>query len=46
VLGTPSAAPPAWLTKAYPDTLRVNENGMPEENGGRVQFSFTRPRYR
>jgi beta-galactosidase len=46
VLGTPSAAPPAWLTKAYPDTLRINENGIPEEHGGRVQFSFTSPRYR
>jgi beta-galactosidase len=46
VLGTPSAAPPAWLTKAYPDTLRVNENGSVDEHGGRQQFSFTSPRYR
>ena len=46
VLGTPTAAPPAWLTKAYPDTLRVNEDGRPDEHGGREQFSFTSPRYR
>src|SRR5271154_2683858 len=27
VLGTPTAAPPAWLTTKYPETLRVDENG-------------------
>jgi beta-galactosidase len=27
VLGTPTAAPPAWLTSRYPETLRVDENG-------------------
>src|SRR3546814_5075128 len=31
VLGTPSAAPPAWLTQKYPDTLRVDENGRRSE---------------
>lgn len=46
VLGTPTAAPPAWLTKAYPDTLRMGEDGRPDEHGGREQFSFTSPRYR
>ncbi len=46
VLGTPSAAPPAWLTSKYPDTLRVDEDGRADEHGGRQQFSFTSPRYR
>jgi beta-galactosidase len=46
VLGTPTAAPPAWLTTKYPDTLRVDENGVRAEHGNRQQFSFTSPRYR
>jgi beta-galactosidase len=46
VVGTPSAAPPAWLTSKYPDVVRVNEDGRSEEHGGRQQFSFTSPRYR
>jgi len=46
VLGTPSAAPPAWLTARYPDVLRVNEDGRREEHGERQQFSFSSPRYR
>ena len=29
VVGTPGAAPPAWLTQKYPETLRVDENGKP-----------------
>jgi len=46
VLGTPSAAPPAWLTTKYPDVLRVAEDGRRDEHGGRQQFSFTSSRYR
>ena len=46
VLGTPTAAPPAWLTTKYPDTLRVDEDGKRAEHGNRQQFSFTSPRYR
>ena len=46
VLGTPSAAPPAWLTSKYPDVLRVDEEGHADEHGNRQQFSFTSPRYR
>jgi beta-galactosidase len=46
VLGTPTAAPPAWLTTKYPDVLRVDENGRQEEHGQRQQFSFSSPRYR
>ncbi|WNJ32430.1 beta-galactosidase [Xanthomonas translucens pv. undulosa] len=46
VLGTPTAAPPAWLTRAYPDTLRVGQDGVRDEHGNRQQFSFASARYR
>lgn len=46
VLGTPTAAPPAWLTKKYPDTLRIEADGRRAEHGNRQQFSFTSSRYR
>jgi beta-galactosidase len=46
VLGTPTAAPPAWLTTKYPETLRVDENGKRDEHGNREQFSFVNTKYR
>jgi beta-galactosidase len=46
VIGTPTAAPPAWLTQKYPDTLRVDRDGRPAVHGNRQHFSFTSPRYR
>lgn len=46
VIGTPTDAPPAWLTSKYPDTLRVDENGRRAEHGGRRQFNYASPRYR
>ncbi len=46
VLGTPTAAPPAWLTQKYPDTLRIEEDGRRAVHGNRQHFSFTSPRYR
>jgi len=46
VLGTPTDAPPAWLTEKYPDTLRVDESGRPAQHGSRRHFSYTSPRYR
>lgn len=46
LLGTPSAAPPAWLTQKYPDTLRVSNAGVRDEHGNRQQFSFISARYR
>ena len=45
VLGTPTAAPPAWLTSKYPGTLRVDEDGRRAEHGNRQHFSFTSPQY-
>ncbi len=46
VLGTPSAAPPAWMTQRYPDTLLVEPDGRRATHGMRAHFSFTSPRYR
>ncbi|MGC1619764.1 MAG: beta-galactosidase [Candidatus Acidiferrum sp.] len=46
VLGTPAAAPPAWLTQKYPETLRMNEDGRRAEHGNRQQFNFADPKYR
>ena len=46
VLGTPTAAPPAWLTGKYPQVLRVNADGSVEQHGNRQQFSFASPKYR
>jgi beta-galactosidase len=35
ILGTPSAAPPPWLTSKYPEVLMVNDQGMTVSPGGR-----------
>ena len=35
ILGTPSAAPPPWLTAKYPDIVEVNEKGERLHPGGR-----------
>src|SRR5688572_8063538 len=45
VIGTPSAAPPAWLTSAHPETLRVHEDGRRAEHGGRCHFRPLSPTY-
>jgi beta-galactosidase len=46
VIGTPTAAPPAWLTYGHPETFRVDADGRPAQHGNRTHFSFTSPRYR
>lgn len=46
VVGTPTAAPPIWLTEAHADVLRVNEDGSVEGHGERRQFSFASATYR
>ena len=38
VLGTPSAAPPAWLVQEYPDLLAVDENGRRVQFGNRCHY--------
>ena len=46
VLGTPSAAPPAWLTSRYPETLRTLPSGRKDEHGNRQQFDWSSGKYR
>ncbi len=46
VIGTPSAAPPAWLTQTYPETLRTGEDGRKDQHGNRQQFNWANPKYR
>src|ERR1017187_10502185 len=46
VIGTPSAAPPAWLTQKDPETLRTMEDGRKDQHGNRQQFNFANPKYR
>jgi len=46
VLATPSAAQPAWMSEAYPEILRVNQNGVRNGHGGRVNYCPNSPDYR
>ena len=46
VLGTPTDAPPAWLTQKYPETLRDGANGRRDTIGMRRQFNYANPLYR
>ena len=46
VMCTPGPTPPAWLTQAYPQTLRIKEDGRRDEHGNREQFNFTDRKYR
>ena len=45
-MGTPTAAPPAWLTAAYPETLAVNEHGQVAQHGKRCHFDVTSETYK
>ena len=45
VIGTPTDAPPAWLTAKYPDTLGMNADGQWRRHGERRQFNYASPRY-
>lgn len=38
VLGTPTAAPPAWLVEQYPQILAVDENGRQVQFGNRCHY--------
>lgn len=40
VLGTPTAAPPLWLTKKHPEILPIDENGMTRHGGTRRAMSM------
>ena len=46
ILGTPTAAPPAWLVRAAPEILPVDEDGHRREFGSRRHYCPTQPAFR
>lgn len=46
IMGTPSGARPKWLADAYPEVLRVREDGMRFLFGKRHNHCYTSPVYR
>jgi beta-galactosidase len=46
ILATPSAAQPAWMSQAYPDVLRSDENGLRRQHGQRTNYCPNSPNYR
>ena len=46
IFGTPTAAPPKWLTHKYPEVLDVFETGQPANDQSRRQICYNSPVYR
>jgi beta-galactosidase len=46
ILCTPTAAPPAWMSTAYPDILLNDASGVPMRHGSRRHYSLASKRYR
>ncbi len=46
VLATPSAAPPAWMARRYPEILRVGPDRVRRRHGNRVNYCFSSALYR
>ena len=46
VLATPTAAQPAWLSRAYPDVIRADANGVRRHHGKRANYCPNAPDYR
>ncbi|MBO5040830.1 MAG: beta-galactosidase [Clostridia bacterium] len=45
IMGTPTATPPSWLTKKYPDMLALMSNGAIRSHGGRRHCCSNNPHY-
>jgi beta-galactosidase len=45
VMGTPSATPPAWLTREYPDVLAIGPTGIRAAHGARCHYNACSERY-
>ena len=45
IFGTPTATPPAWLTKKYPEVLNCDINGTPYQHGARRHYTYNSPKY-
>jgi beta-galactosidase len=41
IMGTPTYAPPAWLTERYPEVLRVSFDGRRLTHGSRRHYNYT-----
>ena len=46
ILGTPTAAPPKWITSKYPETLAVYPDGRAVNDQTRRQYCYNSPVYR
>ncbi|TVR44839.1 MAG: hypothetical protein EA402_05925 [Planctomycetota bacterium] len=46
MIGTPTAAPPAWLTTAYPEVLGTKADGQRQGHGMRKHYNHHSQRYR
>ena len=46
IVGTPSATPPVWLHRKYPDAMIEEESGRKRSFGGRRDFCENHPDYR
>ncbi len=46
IFSTPTATPPAWLTKKYPETLNTDMEGHPIHHGARRHYNYNSPVYR
>lgn len=43
---TPTATPPAWLTRQYPEVLNADMDGHPIYHGARRHYNYNSPVYR
>jgi beta-galactosidase len=46
IFGTPTAAPPKWLTHKYPEVLGVSDSGERVNDQSRRQYNYNSPVYR
>jgi beta-galactosidase len=46
ILGTPTAAPPKWLTRKYPEVLHVFESGQRADDQSRRHYCYNSTVYR
>ncbi len=46
IIGTPTAAPPAWLTSRYPEVLQTRPDGSRASHGQRKHYSHHSAKYR
>lgn len=45
IMGTPTATPPSWFSKKYPEALMLSEEGMRINHGGRRHCCSNNPDY-